>query len=79
MTLKQLREAMNKEPFQPFVIHMADGRSLSVASREFIMRSPTGRTAAVYQPNGVLSIIDLLLVYELEMRPENGSKTRRKK
>ena len=30
MTLEQFREAMSKTPFQPFVIHMADGRSLAV-------------------------------------------------
>ena len=79
MTLEQFREAMSKTPFQPFVIHMADGRSLSVPSREYIMHSPTGRTVAVYKPDGVLSVIDLLLVNELEIQPENGSKPRRKR
>ena len=79
MTLKQFREAMDKAPFQPFVIHMADGRSLPVKSHEYIMRSPTGRTVAVYKPDGALSVIDLLIVNELEIQPENGSKARKKK
>jgi hypothetical protein len=40
MTLEQFREALSKTPFQPFVIHMAEGRSLTVPSREYIMHSP---------------------------------------
>ena len=79
MTLNQLREAMNNEPFQPFVIHLAAGRSISVVRREYIMRSPAGRTTAVYQPDGVLTIVDLPLVNKLETRPPGGSKQRRKR
>jgi hypothetical protein len=79
MTLEQFRDVMDKTPFQPFVIHMADGRSLPVVSREYIMSSPTGRTVAVYKPDGVCSIIDLLLVNELEVQPANGAKQRRKR
>lgn len=79
MTLEQFRDVMDKAPFQPFVVHMADGRSLPVVSREYIMSSPTGRTVAVYKPDGVCSIIDLLLVNELEVQPANGARHRRKK
>lgn len=79
MTLEVFLEAMTRTPFQPFVIHMADGRSLAVLSREFIMRSPTGRTVAVYKPDGAVSVIDLLLVNELEIQSENGSRSRRRK
>jgi hypothetical protein len=66
-------------PFQPFVIHMADGNSIPVPSRECIMHSPTGRTVAVYKPNGAVSVIDLLLVNDLEIHSDNGSKARRRK
>ena len=34
---------------------------------EFLSHSPSGRTAIVYQPNESFSIIDLLLVTELEV------------
>jgi len=76
--LEAFREALNSQPFHPFTIHIADGRSIPVVSREFIMRDPTGRTVLVYQPDGRLSTIDLLLVTELERKP-NGEATARRK
>ena len=79
MTLEAFREAFNAQPFQPFTIHIADGRSIPVVSREFIMRDPQGRTVLVYQPDGRLSTIDLLLVTELEKQPNGESGTKRKR
>jgi hypothetical protein len=79
MTLEAFRETLNAQPFQPFVIHIAEGRSVPVVSREFIMRDPRGRTILVYQPDGRLSTIDLLLVTELEQQPEGESSRRRKR
>jgi hypothetical protein len=79
MTLEAFREALNAQPFHPFVIHIADGRSIPVVSREFIMRDPQGRTVMVYQPAGRLSTIDLLLVTELEKQPNGDIRSRRKR
>lgn len=79
MTLEAFREALNTQPFEPFVIHIADGRSIPVVSREFIMRDPMGRTVLVYQPDGRLSTIDLLLVTELEKKPNGDGATKRKR
>jgi hypothetical protein len=79
MTLAAFREALNSQPFEPFVIHIADGRSIPVVSREFIMRDPSGRTVLVYQPDGRLSTIDLLLVTELEKQPNSDGRTRRRR
>jgi hypothetical protein len=79
MTLEAFREELNAQPFQPFVIHLADGRSIPVVSREFIMRDPLGRTVLVYQPDGRLSTIDLLLVTELEKNPNSQSRAKRRR
>jgi hypothetical protein len=78
MTLEAFREAFNAQPFEPFIIHIADGRNIPVVSREFIMRDPSGRRVLVYHPDGRLSTIDLLLVTELEKQP-NGDAKRRKR
>jgi hypothetical protein len=77
MTLEAFREAINSQPFQPFTIHIADGRSIPVVSREFVMRDPQGRTVLVYQPDGKVSTIDLLLVTEPEKQP-NGIQPKRR-
>lgn len=66
VTLDQIRDAYNAQPFLPFVLHLADGREILVRSREFIMRAPGGRTITVYQPDGRANVVDLLLVTDLE-------------
>jgi hypothetical protein len=47
MTVQQLNSVLHAEPFRPFTIHMADGRSLDVRHRDFVTRSPSGRTIIV--------------------------------
>ena len=80
MTVEQLRNAYSAQPFRPFVIHLADGREVPVASPEFIMAVPSGRTVVVCQPDDTLNIIDLLLVTDLELKPgKNGSRRREKR
>lgn len=79
MTIEQIRNFYNAQPFQAFVIHLADGRAIPVPSREFIMTSPTGRTIGVFQPDGTANIIDLLLVTDLETKPASNGARRRKR
>jgi hypothetical protein len=79
MTIEQLRSCYNAQPFQPFVIHLADGREVPVLHREFIMAVPSGRTIFVVQPDDTSNIIDLLLVTDLEFKPvSNGSSKKRR-
>src|SRR5436190_21908584 len=49
MTIEQLRAAREANPFRPFTIDLADGRSLPVPHRDYLSMSPGGRTAIVYQ------------------------------
>lgn len=78
MTSERLREACEAQPFRPFVFHLADGREVPVLSREFILTVPSGRTVVVCQPDDTMNIIDLLLITDLEFRPPNGSRKRRR-
>jgi hypothetical protein len=66
MTIDRLRDACNAQPFQPFVLRIADGREVPVVRREFIMPAPSGRTAIVVQPDDTVNIVDLLLVTDIE-------------
>jgi len=79
MTVEQLQKAYKAEPFQPFVVHLADGREFSVPHREFLWLVPNSRTFAVAHPDGSAEIFDLLLVTSLEFKANgNGSRKRRK-
>ena len=70
MTLSEVRRLYQAEPFRPFVLHLADGRAIPVHHREFLASAPSGRTVFVYQPDDSFNIVDLLLVTDLEVRPD---------
>lgn len=74
MTIQQLRAAHRATPFKPFTVHMADGQSFNVPHPDFLSMSPTGRTVIIYQEDENFSILDLLLMTEIEM---NQTSTRR--
>jgi hypothetical protein len=79
MTIEQMRSVYEAQPFQPFTIHLADGRAIPVVSREFIMAVPTGRMLIVCQPDGTVNLIDLLLVTDLELNPSRNGQRRRRR
>ncbi len=78
MTIEQLRKMHESRPFQPFRIHMADGRHLDVRHPEFLARSASGRTIMVATADDSFEIIDLLLVTSLAPI-SNGLKRRRQR
>lgn len=76
MTIEQLSVVHHAQPFQPFRIHMADGRSVDVNHPDFLSRSPAGRTIVVHQRDETFEIIDMLLVASIETlngRPDRAA------
>jgi hypothetical protein len=73
MTTEQLRSAIRSTPFRPFTIRMADGRTFSIAHPDFLSMSPAGRTVVIYHPDDSASIVDLMLMTELELTPPAAS------
>jgi hypothetical protein len=67
MTTEQFRATLHQQPFRPFTIRMADGRAFEVAHRDFVAMSPSGRTVIVYESDENYSILDLLLMSELQV------------
>lgn len=79
MTIEQIKRLYDAQPFQPFVIHLASGRTVEVPHREFMWTAPTGRTIVVALPDESVDIIDLLLVRDVVRLPStNGSKKPRR-
>jgi len=79
MTVERFQQVLNANPFHPFTIHLADGKSIPVVSREFVASSPSGRTVVVFSPDDYMNILDLLLITNLEVAPANGHGPRKKK
>lgn len=69
MTTEQLQSALHAQPFQPFALRLADGRSLSVPHRDFVAHKPGGRIAIVVSDDESHVAVDLLLVVSLDFPP----------
>ena len=72
MTTDQFRATLHQQPFRPFTIRMADGRAFQVAHRDFVAMSPSGRNVIVHESDESYSILDLLLMAELQVSSSNG-------
>lgn len=79
MSIERMQELYQAQPFRPFTLHLADGRSIPVLHRDFMLTVPSGRTIVVCQPDDTLNIINLLLITDAEIKPQgNGSRRRGK-
>ena len=67
MTKEALHKAIQREPFHPFVLHLADGREIAAPHRDFVTIHPTGRTAVVFGDDEDLEILDGMLITNLRM------------
>ena len=67
MTVEQFQAVQHAQPFRPYRIHMADGRSLDVHHPDFVARSPAGRGVIVYKLDETFEVVDLRLVASLEV------------
>jgi hypothetical protein len=74
MTMEQLRHAHQAQPFSPFALYLADGKSFEVPHREFLSYSD-GRTAIVHEAGGNWNVVDLLLVTRLEFSPPQSMRS----
>lgn len=67
MTIKELERAHKAQPFRPFTLHLASGRSVRVEHPEFMAYTPRSRVTVVFKKDGDFEIIDLLLVDSIEV------------
>lgn len=72
MTVEQLRRMLRAEPFRPFEIFLADGRSLPVEHPEVVAITPPGRTIGVGLADDTIEVVDLLLVTSLKPRSDGA-------
>jgi hypothetical protein len=81
MDLNGIREALRQQPFEPFAIRLADGRSLPVHHPEFVAVGE--RRAVVIGDKDSWTWIEPLLVVSLDSLPKStkgrNGKSRRKK
>ena len=77
MTIEQLIQMHQKRPFESFDVYLADGRVLPVEHPEFLSLSPNGRSIGVGTEDGVIEVVDRLLITSL--KPHANGTTRRRR
>jgi hypothetical protein len=71
MTINEFRNALSSAPFRPFLVHLADGRTIPVPHPDFVLTTGQGRTAIISRPeDDWFTIVDLLLISHLEFPVE---------
>lgn len=64
MDIAGLREALHKQPFEPFAIRLADGRSLPVPHPDFVALTP--RRAIVGAEDDSWAVVEPLVIVSLD-------------
>ena len=64
MDITGIREALHKQPFEPFTIRMADGRGFSVPHPDFVAVVP--RRIVVVAEDGSWSVVEPGLIASLD-------------
>ena len=62
MTLNQFRQALLRQPFRPFKLVLADGRSFTIEHPEFAAMNPNGREVTFYEEDGTQHFLEALLI-----------------
>jgi hypothetical protein len=74
MDVAGVREALHRSPFEPFLIRLADGRSLPVPHPDFVALTP--RRVNVGAKDDSWSIVEPLLIVSLDSmtkKPKGGN------
>jgi hypothetical protein len=77
MDLQGIREALRHQPFDPFSIRLADGRTLSVPHPDMV--AVGNRRIIVVQPDDSWSVIEPLLIVSLDYDGKRRPRTNRRK
>ncbi len=78
MNIDGVREALRKEPFEPFSIRLADGRSLPVVHPEFVAVGK--RRLVVIDEHDSWSFVEPLMIVSLDemKKPRPGGNGKRR-
>ena len=67
MNIESLRQVHQARPFQPFDLHVADGRTLHVPHPEYLAQFPGGRAILVTHADYSWDVVDLLMVTSIHV------------
>jgi hypothetical protein len=77
MDLQGIREALHRQPFEPFSIRLADGRSVPVCHPDFVAVGK--RRIIIVEPNDSWLVVEPLLIVSLDYDGKRRPRTNRHK
>jgi hypothetical protein len=69
VTLNQFRQALLRQPFRPFQIVLADGRSFLISHPEFAAMAPNGREVTLYEEDSTQHLLEAFLIAQVVVPP----------
>ena len=67
MTLELLTKRLAAEPFDPYSLFLADGRSMPVTNPEFVMIAGDSRSISLFDPGKATEFIDIALIVSIRV------------
>ena len=67
MTPEAIRDAVQRRPFRPFSVRLADGSQIQIQSQDYVALHPAGKTFVIFEPDGGYRIVDIPLVTDLSV------------
>jgi hypothetical protein len=65
MTSEAIKTAVQRRPFRPFNVRLANGSQIQVPSEDNVAIHPDGKTFVIFEPAGGYRIVDIPIVTEL--------------
>lgn len=76
MLAAEIKRLLDETPFEPFTIHMGNGRKFTVDHPEIAMFSLNKRSLAVAMREGGFALLDLNLATQTEPQPKSSRQRR---
>jgi len=67
MKHEKIRELIRNQPFKPFSVYLPEGREVRIWHHDFARLSPEGRTLVVFDKNGGMDLIDVMLISSIRI------------
>jgi hypothetical protein len=67
MNLEVLRDELHRQPFEPFVLRLADGRSLNIRHPDFVAITPR-RVVIIDENDEHMHILEQLLIISIDKK-----------
>jgi hypothetical protein len=74
MTADQVKTLLHAAPFEPFSVHLADGKSYLIDHPDFAMLTRGGRIMVVAIADDAAAHVDLMLATRVETHPRSGAR-----